>query len=147
MRYRRGQVLVFFALVLPIALLPVVAYAIDASALGARAAALQSAATQAAEAAAQELDARALRSNGTLVVNGAQAKRVAGDVLRAEEPAATLDQATISGDGVTVTASERVDLPIPWLQKSVTLHARASARLVPGYEIPSSRLPLPVSTF
>jgi hypothetical protein len=146
-RKQRGQVLAFLALVLPMALLPVVVYAIDAAALGARAAALQSAAAQAAEVAAQQLDAAALRSGGVVVVDRAQAQLVAGEILRAEEPGANLDLAAVDGAGVTVTASEPVALPIPWLQKTVTLRARASARLVFGYESPSSRLPLPASTF
>ena len=35
---------------------------------------------------------------------------------------------------------------LPWFQEAI-LQARASARLVPGYDSPSSRLPLPSSTF
>jgi hypothetical protein len=146
-RQQRGQVLAFFALVLPIALVPVVAYAIDATAVGARAAALQSAAAQAAEVAAQQLDAATLRSSGLVVIDRGRAELIAGEILHAEEPGANLDQVLVDIAGVTVTASEPVALPIPWLQKTVTLRARARARLVFGYESPSSRLPLPASTF
>ena len=48
-----GQVLAFFALVLPIVLVPVGAYAVDATIVASREAALQAATAQAAETAAQ----------------------------------------------------------------------------------------------
>lgn len=147
MKHERGQVLAFFAIVLPIALLPVVAYAIDASSLGARAAALQAAVAQAAEVAAQQVDSAVLRRDGSLRVDAAAAARIAGDALRLLEPAAALDRVSVQGAAVSVTASQSVELPIALGQKSVTLRASATARLVPGYESPSSRLPLPISSF
>jgi hypothetical protein len=49
---------------------------------------------------------------------------------------------------VTVTAGEMVTLPFNFLpMPAIKLEARASARLVAGYAIPSSRLPLPTSNF
>src|SRR6202521_6407192 len=51
-----GQVLAFFAIVIPVVLLPVAAYAVDASIVAGREAGLQAATAQAAETAAQQLN-------------------------------------------------------------------------------------------
>jgi hypothetical protein len=144
-----GQVLAFFALVLPIILVPVVAYAVDAATLSSRAASLQAAAAQAAEVAVQQIDPSTLRSSGRLTVDAPGAEAAASEVLRAEEPGATLDHLAIdaAANELTVVASEPVGLPIYWQARSVVMHASAAARLVPGYANPSSRLPLPTSTF
>ena len=147
MTTQRGQVLAFFGLVMPIVLLPIVAYAIDAAALGTRAAGLQAAAAQAAEAAAQQVDAVALRASGTLEIDPSAARMVAQDALQAEEPAAVLRQVSVASTGVTVVATEDVDLPFPWFESKAILQARVTAQLVPGYDSPSSRLPLPSNTF
>jgi hypothetical protein len=144
---QRGQVLAFFALVLPIILVPIVAYAIDASTLSSRAASLQAAATQASEVAVQQLDSSMLRSSGRLTVDLPAAVAAAKDVLTAEEPGAKLDRLAIDVGGLTVFASEQVALPLRWQATSILLHARAAARLEPGYANPSRRLPLPTSTF
>jgi hypothetical protein len=54
----------------------------------------------------------------------------------------------VTGAVVIVTAEEVVVLPFNFLPaKAVKLEARASARLVGGYDSPSSLLPLPASTF
>lgn len=147
MRRQPGQVLAFFALVLPIVLIPLVAYAVDAAALGTRAAGLQAAAAQAAEVAAQQIDASALRASGLLQVDAADARELAGEILKSEAPGALLDDVLLAGADVTVVAHETVELPIPWFEKQVTLRAREMARLAAGYDSPSSRLPLPASTF
>lgn len=147
MSRQRGQVLAFFALALPAVLIPIVAYAVDAAAVGTRAAGLQAAAAQAAEVAAQRLDSAALRANGGLAIDPELADAAAVDVLRAEEPGAALEGIDVAGDMVTVVVSERVALPFPWFVDRATLQARATARLVAGYDSPSSRLPLPASTF
>ncbi|HSP10255.1 MAG TPA: hypothetical protein VLU92_11745 [Candidatus Dormibacteraeota bacterium] len=142
-----GQVLAFFAMALPLVLLPVAAYAIDSATVSARAAALQAAAALAAEAASEQLDVATLRSRGVLALDPRAAKATALQELEADEPRATLDQVSVSGVTVTVVASEGVDLPLPLLTRTVTLHARSTSRLVPGYDRPSSFFPLPSSTF
>lgn len=142
-----GQVLAFFAMALPLVLLPVAAYAVDSATVSARAAGLQAAAALAAEAASQQLDVAALRSHGELALDPRAAGSAALRELDADEPGADLDQVSVSGVTVTVVASERVDLPLPLLNRTVTLRARSVSRLVPGYDRPSSFLPLPTSTF
>jgi Flp pilus assembly protein TadG len=129
-----GQVLAFFALVLPIVLLPVAAYAVDATLVAGRAAGLQAATAQAAETAAQQLNVGVLRSTGALTVDLAAATLVAGRTLAEEEPAASIDSSTVTGARVTVVTSERVTLPFSIFARTITLHARAAARLVPGYD-------------
>jgi Flp pilus assembly protein TadG len=129
-----GQVLAFFALVLPIVLLPVAAYAVDATLVAGRAAGLQAATAQAAETAAQQLNVGVLRSTGALTVDLAAATLVAGRTLAEEEPAASIDSSTVTGARVTVVTSERVTLPFSIFARTITLHARAAARLVAGYD-------------
>jgi hypothetical protein len=54
----------------------------------------------------------------------------------------------IVGSMVTLATSEVITLPFNFLPAPATvIHARASARLVGGYDRPSSLLPLPTSTF
>lgn len=142
-----GQVLAFFAVALPLVLLPVAAYAVDSATVSARAAGLQAAAALAAEVASEQLDVATLRSRGELALDARAAQSAALRELDADEPRATLDQVSVSGVTVTVTASELVDLPLPLLTRTVTLRARSASRLVPGYDRPSSFLPLPTSTF
>lgn len=147
-RNERGQVLAFFAVLLPIVLLPLAAYAIDAAFVATRAAGLQEAVAQAAEAAAQQVDISALRSGSGLVIDASSARAVATQAIGASDPRASVESVVVVGDVVTVTAGEVVRLPFNFLPvPAVRLDARASARLVPGYDNPSSRLPLPTSTF
>lgn len=142
-----GQVLAFFAVALPLVLLPVAACAVDSATISGRAGGLQAATAQAAEAAAQQIDVAALRSSGELVLDSAAAQTAALRELETDEPGADLDHVSVGGVMVTVVASERVDLPLPLLARTITLKAHSTARLVPGYDRPSSRLPLPTSTF
>ncbi|MGA7911440.1 MAG: hypothetical protein WB682_13070 [Candidatus Dormiibacterota bacterium] len=144
---QQGQVLAFFAVALPLVLLPVAAYAVDSATVSGRAAGLQAATAQAAESAAQQIDVASLRSGGTLELDRTAAQTAALRELVTEEPGAGLDQVSVGGADVTVVASERVDLPLPLLARTITLHARSIARLIPGYDRPSSLLPLPTSTF
>ncbi len=147
-RRQSGQVLAFMALVLSIVLLPVAAYAVDAATVSARAAGLQAATAQAALRAAQEIDVAVLRGRGTLRVDSSRAAAAATAALAAEEPSATLTSVTVSGRLVTVASGEVIKLPFALLPPPlVKLKARASARLTAGYDSPSSRLPLPESTF
>jgi Flp pilus assembly protein TadG len=131
-----GQVLAFFALVLPAVLLPVAAYAVDATIVAARAAGLQAATAQAAEAAAQKLNVAAIRSSGALTLDQAATRVAVYQMLAEEEPGAGVDSSTVAGDQVTVVTSETVPLPFGVFARGVTLHARATARLVAGYDSP-----------
>jgi Flp pilus assembly protein TadG len=133
----RGQVLAFFALALPVVLLPVAAYAVDATIVAAREAGLQAATAQVAETAAQQLNIGALRSSGALVLDATAIRLVTDQTLVDEEQGARVDSYTVSGAEVTVVASEPVMLPFNVFARSVTLHARATARLVAGYDSPA----------
>ena len=147
-RSQEGQVLAFFAILLPIVLLPVAAYAVDAAFVSTRAASLQEATAQAAEAAAQQVDVTALRSRSMLVIDTATAVALANDELRRSVPGAKVESVVVVGAQVTLITAEVVTLPFNFLPaSSIRLEARASARLVGGYDSPSSRLPLPTSTF
>lgn len=142
-----GQVLAFFALVLPIVLLPVAAYAVDASMVSMRAAGLQAATAQAAETAAEQLSPAALRARGELALDAARAGVAAVATVAAEEPGATVESVAIDRVQVTVLTAELVPVPFNLFGGPVRLYARATARLVAGYDSPSSRVPLPISTF
>ncbi len=146
-RRERGQVLAFVAVVIPIVLLPVVAYVVDAAVAEFHAADLQAATAQAAETAAQQLDLEVVRSGGGLSLDAVAVRRVAVETLGREDPTAVVDSVSVAGVDVTVRTSEGVQAPFALLTGRVTLRARASARLVAGYERPSSFLPLPSSSF
>lgn len=147
MNRRRGQVLAFFAVVIPIVLVPAAAYAVDTAVMASHAAGLQAATAQAAEAAAQQLDVGAIRSRGGLALDAAAVKRAAIQTIGRDDPAATIDSLSIDRVQVTVLTSERVPPPFALLTGPITLHAHATARLVAGYDRPSSLFPLPSSTF
>jgi hypothetical protein len=143
-----GQVLAFFAILMPIVLLPLAAYAIDAAFVSSKAAALQEATAQAGEAAAQQVDVAALRRSSVLTIDEASAIAVSGRQLSLLAPNANLQSVVVSGAQLTITTTEMVDLPFHFLPvAAVRLEARARARLVGGYDSPSSRLPLPINTF
>jgi Flp pilus assembly protein TadG len=129
-----GQVLTFFALILPVVLLPVAAYAVDATIVAGRQAGLQAATAQAAETAAQRLNVAAIRSTGALTLDPAAVRLVAYQMLVEEEPGASVESCTVTGDQVTVVASETVTLPFGVFTTGVTIHAHATARLVAGYD-------------
>ena len=147
MTARSGQVLVFFALVLPLVLLPVAAYAVDAAVTASEYARLVEVTVRAAEDAAQQVDVAELRASGTLVLDVAAAVRAARDDLRAE-PGTSVVAVAVTGGLVTVATADSVALPLDFVgSAAITLHASATARIAPGYDRPSSLLPLPVSTF
>jgi hypothetical protein len=147
-RNERGQVLAFFALLLPIVLMPVAAYAVDAVVVSTRAAGLQEATVQAAEEAAQQLSVGDLRARGGLTLDTGRARSSAVATVSAVEPGASVQAVLIDGTQVTVIAGEMITLPFNFLPvPAVKLGARATARLVAGYDRPSSLLPLPTSTF
>jgi len=144
---RSGQVLVFFALVLPLVLLPVAAYAVDAAVSASTYARLVEVTVRAAEDAAQRVDVAKLRASGALVLDVAAATRAAHDDLMIE-PGASVVSVGVAGGQVTVATAESVGLPLDFVgAATVRLHATASARIAPGYDRPSSLLPLPTSTF
>jgi Flp pilus assembly protein TadG len=146
-RHDAGQVLAFFAMILPIVLLPVAAYTVDASVVSGRAAALHAATAVAAETASEQLSVSAKRAGGALALDGGLAKTVATETIANEEPGASTDSISVNGSEVTVSTTEIVTVPFNLFGGPITLHARASARLVAGYDSPSSLLPLPISTF
>jgi Flp pilus assembly protein TadG len=139
-----GQVLAFFAVLLPIVLLPVGAYAVDAAFVATRSASLNEATAQAAESAAQQVDVNTFRTRSDLVIDAAMARNVAALAITESEPDASVESLVVKGAHVTVTTVERVTLPFNFLPvPAIRLEARASAQLVAGYDTPSSRLPLP----
>ncbi len=143
-----GQVLVFFAMVIPILLLPVAAYAVDAAVAADGMARLQEVTALAAEEAAQQVDAEKLRAGAGVALDPVAARRVARAVMSAGEPAARIVEVGVEGNIVTVTTTETVVLPLNvfWTPE-VRFRVAASARLAPGYERPSSLLPLSLSSF
>ncbi len=144
----RGQVLAFYAVLLPVILLPLAAYAVDAAFVSSRVAGLQAATSQAAEAAAQQVDVAALRARSVLVVDQLSARVTAVGAMRDSEPGATVESVLVAGSSVTISAQELVALPFDFLPaRSIVIHAHATARLVGGYDRPSSLLPLPISSF
>ena len=143
-----GQVLVFFALVLPILLLPVAAYAVDAAVAAEGMSRLQEVTARAAEEAAQQVDAGQLRAGAGVALDPAAISRVARAVISAAEPAARIVEVRVEGNVVTVATAETVVLPLNFFwTPDVRLRVAASARLAPGYERPSNLLPLSLSTF
>ena len=148
MRDQHGQVMAFIAVALATVLMPLAAYAIDMATVSATASALQEATATAAIEAAQQLDAVGFRASGEMTVDASAARTAARAVLAAEVPNASVSSVTVSGAEVTVAASELIQLPVDFLPtRLVRLEARASARLAAGYDRPSSRLPLPISSY
>jgi hypothetical protein len=148
MREQHGQVMAFIAVALSIVLMPLAAYAIDVATASAAASALQEATAVAAIDAAQQLDAVDFRASGLMTIDPSAARMAARAVLAAEVPSASVSSVIVSGAEVTVAASELIQLPVDFLPtRLVRLTAIASARLAAGYDKPSSRLPLPISSF
>jgi hypothetical protein len=144
---RSGQVLVFFALVLPLILLPVAAYAVDAAVTASVYARLVEVTVRAAEDAAQQVDVTVFRASGVLELDVSAARRAALDDV-VTEPGATVITVGVAGGAVTVATAANVMLPLDFVgPAAIRLQASATARIAPGYDIPSSRLPLPMSTF
>jgi hypothetical protein len=102
---------------------------------------------QAAEAAAQALSVDTIRAHAVLALDPALADRAAATVLAVEDPEASLESIQAGAVRVTIVSGETVSLPFGLWGGTVRLHAHAAARLVAGYDSPSSLLPLPNSTF
>jgi hypothetical protein len=142
-----GQVLAFYAVMLPIILLPLAAYAVNLAFVSTRSAGLQEATAQAAETAAQQVNVDALRSHSVLTVDAQNARTVASRTMTDLEPEATVESVLVVGSIVTISSREELRLPFNFLPApAVVIQGRASARLVGGYDRPSSFLPLPTST-
>jgi hypothetical protein len=147
-RPQRGQVMAFVAVALGIVVMPVAAYSVDSATLSAAAASLEEATATAVVEASQQLDVTAFRGTGALSIDAAAARGVVQAVLAAEVPMASITSVTVTGAVVTIATREEVSLPFDFFpERSVQLHATASARLAGGYDRPISRLPLPISSF
>jgi hypothetical protein len=121
---------------------------VDAAFVSTRVAGLQAATEQAAEAAAQQLDVGALRSRSVLAVDPLTARVIAASAIKDSEPGATVDSVVVAGSMVTISSREVVTLPFNFLPaQAIVIHASATARLVGGYDRPSSLLPLPINNF
>jgi len=147
-RWQRGQVMAFIAVALAIVVMPIAAYAIDSETASAAEAALEEATATAATEASQQLDISGFRATGVLSVDAAAARGVVQAVLSAEVPTASITSVTVTAAEVTIATREEVPLPFDFFpERTVRLQASASARLAGGYDRPSSRLPLPISSF
>jgi threonine dehydrogenase-like Zn-dependent dehydrogenase len=147
-RRQTGQVLVFFALALPLVLLPVAAYAVDAAVSGTTFARLQEVTATAAEEAAQQVDIIRLRAGAGLAIDAVAAASTVHDVVASADPNAKVVDVAIAGTTVTVKTEEVVALPLVFIgAAAITIHASAWALLAGGYDSPSSLLPLPLNTF
>ena len=143
-----GQVLVFFAVVLPLVLLPIAAYAVDAAVTASTYSRLVELTASAAEDAAQQIDVARLRAGGGISIDVAGATKSAADAVRSAEPGARVVQLVVLGEELRLATSETVVLPFNFFgSPEVALRAEVAARIAGGYDSPSSLLPLPVSTF
>jgi hypothetical protein len=148
MRGQRAQVLVFFALALPLVLLPVAAYAVDAAVAATGYSRLVEVTSRAAQEAAQQIDVGHLRATGALIVDTRAATSSARAILAEAEPAAQLIRITVSLRDIKLVTSETIVLPFNFMRDAqAQLQASATARIADGYDRPSSLLPLPLSTF
>jgi hypothetical protein len=140
--------MVFVALALPMVLLPVAAFAVDAAAVTSSHARLEEATARAAESAVQRIDTALFRSGVGVTLDQAAVEDGVRAVLVADDPDAAIESIAVTGLSVTVGTLESLVLPLNFLgAPSVTLRARATARLTLGYDRPSSFLPFSVSTF
>jgi len=147
-RKQRGQVMAFIAVALGMVVMPIAAYAVDSATSSAAAASLRKRQPGAVVEASQQLDITGFRATGVLSVDAAAARGVVQAVLAAEVPMASIKSVTVTGAEITIATREDVQLPFDFFpDRAVHLQASASARLAGGYDRPSSRLPLPISSF
>jgi len=133
----RGQVLVFFALALPLIVLPAAAYAVDASVTASAYSRLVEVTARAAEDATQQIDVARLRAGGGLSIDVVSATRAAADALAAAEPAAQLNDLAVIGAELRLATTETVVLPFSFFASPrVAVHAEVAARIAPGYDSP-----------
>ena len=147
MRIQRGQVLVFFALALPLVLLPIAAYAVDAAVTASSFSRLVEVTSRAAEDAAQQIDISRLRAGGGISIDVVSATEAARAALVASEPDARVVDLAVVGEELRLVTTETVVLPFNVFgSPRDRLRAEVTARIAPGYDSPSSLLPLPLST-
>ena len=147
MKRASGQVIVFFALVLPLVLLPIAAYAVDAAVAASDYSRLVEVTVRAADDAAQQVDVGALRAGDAIVLDPVAATGVARSDV-ATLTSARVGRVSVLGGVVSVSTTEDVELPLDFVGRgAMTLSASATARIAAGYDRPSSLLPLPVSSF
>ena len=147
MTVQRGQVLVFFALALPLVLLPIAAYAVDAAVTASSFSRLVEVTSRAAEDAAQQVDIARLRAGGGISIDVVSATEAARAALGSSEPDAHVVDLAVLGEELRLVTSETVVLPFNVFgSPNARVRADVTARIAPGYDSPSSRLPLPLST-
>ena len=145
---QRAQVLVFFALALPLVLLPIAAYAVDASVTASAYSRLVEVSARAAEEAVQQINVASLRSGAGVSIDVPAATSMVQSFLRSAELAARVVEVSVVGQVLSLVATETVVLPFTLFgAPEVALRATVTARIAPGYESPSSRLPLPAKIF
>ncbi len=146
--HQRAQVLVFFALALPLVLLPIAAYAVDASVAASAYSRLLEVTTRAAEEAAQQIDITGLRSGDAIAIDPTAAIQMARRLVDEADPEIQVDAASVVGQVIRLTTTETVVLPFDFVgSPRVALHATVAARIAPGYDSPSSLLPLSTRIF
>ncbi len=134
-----GQVLVFFALALPLVVLPAAAYAVDASVTASAYSRLVEVTACAAEDAAQKIDVTRLRAGGGISIDVDSATQAAAAALAASEPSARLDDLAVLGIDLRLATTETVVLPFSFFgSPRVAVHAEVTARIAPGYDSPSA---------
>ena len=148
MRAQSGQVLVFFALALPLVLLPVAAYAVDAAVAASAYSRLVEVTARAAEQAADQIDIGRLRAGGGIAIDVAGATAAAAAVIESAGSSARVVNLAVLGQQLRLVTTETVVLPFNFIGVSRrVLQADVTARIAAGYDRPSSLLPLPVRTF
>jgi len=139
MRRRSGQVLVFFALALPLIVLPAAAYAVDASVTASAYSRLVEVTARAAEDAAQQIDITRLRAGGGISIDVASAALAAEQALAAAEPSASVKDVAVLGEELRLVTTETVVLPFSFFgSPQVAVRAEVTARIAPGYDTPNA---------
>jgi hypothetical protein len=135
MNDRRGQVLVFFALALPLIVLPAAAYAVDASVTASAHSRLVEVTARAAEEAVQQIDVTRLRAGGGISIDVASATAAAAAALASAEPSARVKDLAVLGSEIRLATSETVVLPFSVFgSPRVAVTADVTARIAPGYD-------------
>jgi len=121
-----GQTLVIFALVCAFILMGTIALVGNTQVLFVNSDRADSAALLAAQAGASAIDQQALYDN-RIVLNPTDAQKRCQDAA-AQAPLVISIQCDVSGNAVTATVIERVDMPIPLWSGAETVRATRTAR-------------------
>jgi hypothetical protein len=147
-RRQRAQVLVFFAMALPLVLLPIAAYAVDAAVTVSADSRLVEVTAQAAEQAVEEIEIGRLRAGGGISIDVTGANEAAVAVIRSADPEARVADIAVLGSELRLVTTETIVLPFKMFgSPQRELQAAVTARITAGYDRPSSALPLPVRIF